>query len=146
MISGYATNGLYYKVLDLFRRMAAAGVASKEFMVSSLLATCRATDGGGCSRLRTSVHTVVVRKIVDRMSYVVNYACWMQEGFLMKHLKKTWSAGIPLLLDPVDVMHSLQLFLDMDIEPNFLTLTSITSACAGLATLGCGQQVHGSVL
>jgi pentatricopeptide repeat protein len=45
-----------------------------------------------------------------------------------------------------DPLMSLQLFLSMDIEPNFLTLTSITSACAGLAALRCGQQVHGSVL
>lgn len=45
-----------------------------------------------------------------------------------------------------DPLMSLQLFLDMDTEPNFLTLTSITSACAGLAALRCGQQVHGSVI
>ncbi|KAK8451924.1 hypothetical protein SEVIR_5G027500v4 [Setaria viridis] len=41
---------------------------------------------------------------------------------------------------------AMQLLVDMDIEPNCLTLTSITSACAGLAALRCGQQVHGAVL
>lgn len=45
-----------------------------------------------------------------------------------------------------DPQMSMQLLVDMDIEPNCLTLTSITSACAGLAALRCGQQVHGAVL
>jgi pentatricopeptide repeat protein len=45
-----------------------------------------------------------------------------------------------------DPRMAMQLLVGMDIEPNCLTLTSITSACAGLAALRCGQQVHGAVL
>ena len=45
-----------------------------------------------------------------------------------------------------DPLMAMQLLVDMNLEPNCLTLTSITSACAGLAALRCGQQVHGAVL
>ncbi|OEL14959.1 putative pentatricopeptide repeat-containing protein [Dichanthelium oligosanthes] len=45
-----------------------------------------------------------------------------------------------------DPLMAMQLLVDMDLEPNCLTLTSITSACAGLAALKCGQQVHGAIL
>lgn len=41
---------------------------------------------------------------------------------------------------------ALQLFPDMNLQPNCFTLTSITSACAGLAALRVGKQVHGAVL
>ncbi|CAL4964001.1 unnamed protein product [Urochloa decumbens] len=45
-----------------------------------------------------------------------------------------------------DPRMAMQLLVDMDLEPNCLTLTSIISACAGLAALRCGWQVHGAVL
>uniref|UniRef100_A0A0D3EMW5 Pentatricopeptide repeat-containing protein n=1 Tax=Oryza barthii TaxID=65489 RepID=A0A0D3EMW5_9ORYZ len=45
-----------------------------------------------------------------------------------------------------DPLMALQLLLEMNDEPNCFTLTSITSACADLAALRCGKQVHGAVL
>ena len=36
-----------------------------------------------------------------------------------------------------DPLMAMQLLVDMNLEPNCLTLTSITSACAGLAALRC---------
>ena len=41
---------------------------------------------------------------------------------------------------------ALQLFPDMNLQPNCVILTSIASACAGLAALRLGKQVHGAVL
>lgn len=41
---------------------------------------------------------------------------------------------------------ALQLLREMNLQPNCFTLTSITSACAGLASLRFGQQVHGAAL
>lgn len=57
----------------------------------------------------------------------------------------TWNTMIAgsSRLNPIMALH---LLLDMNLEPNCFTLTSITSACAGLAALRCGQQVHGAVL
>jgi pentatricopeptide repeat protein len=41
---------------------------------------------------------------------------------------------------------ALQLFSDMNLQPNCFTLTSITSSCAGLAASRLGKQIHGTVL
>lgn len=48
-----------------------------------------------------------------------------------------------------DSSESLSLFSQMGsegYEPNCFTFTSITAACANLAVLGCGQQVHGGII
>ncbi|KAL5983407.1 hypothetical protein ACLOJK_017492 [Asimina triloba] len=44
---------------------------------------------------------------------------------------------------------SLQLFSQMskqDLDPNCFTFTTVASACARLAVLNCGQQVHGAII
>ncbi|TVU21289.1 hypothetical protein EJB05_30916, partial [Eragrostis curvula] len=261
MLSGYASNGRHREALDVFRLMAAAGVAPNEFTLSSVLTACRGGGGGAAGRrCGASVHAVAVRRGVEHMPYVVNalvdayasceeglmdarrlfdalgggrtaaswtsmiagYSRWGQESMGLHLFQQMIQDGIDLspftcsvaihsctsavnlcvgqqlhvlsikkalLLNLVvanslvdmyctcasmldarrffdempernlvtwntiiagcsrrDPLMSLQLFLGMDIEPNFLTLTSITSACAGLAALRCGQQVHGSVL
>jgi len=40
-----------------------------------------------------------------------------------------------------DPLMAMQLLVNMDIELNCLTLTSITSACAGLSALRCGRSM-----
>ncbi|KAL6850022.1 hypothetical protein ACP4OV_020649 [Aristida adscensionis] len=263
MLSGYASNGRHREALDLFRRMAAAGVAPNEFTLSSVLTACRGGGGGGGAagpRGAAVLHAVAVRRGVDRAPYVVNalidaYACrpeglvdarwlfdalgcgrtaaswtsmvagyarWGRESTGLQLFRKIIQDGIELspftcsiaihacasianlcfgqqihvlaikkslgmnvavanslvnmyctcasildgrrLFDEMpernlvtwntiiagysrrDPLMALQLLLDMDLEPNCLTLTSITSACAGLAALIFGQQVHGAVL
>lgn len=41
---------------------------------------------------------------------------------------------------------ALQFLSDMNLKPNCFTLTSIASACAGIAALRLGKQVHGAFL
>lgn len=49
----------------------------------------------------------------------------------------------------VDSSESLRIFSQMeseDFSPNCFTFTSVTAACANLAVLNCGQQVHGCIV
>jgi pentatricopeptide repeat protein len=48
-----------------------------------------------------------------------------------------------------DSSKSLRIFSQMeseDFSPNCFTFTSVTAACANLAVLNCGQQVHGGII
>uniref|UniRef100_A0A7N2L4M1 Pentatricopeptide repeat-containing protein n=1 Tax=Quercus lobata TaxID=97700 RepID=A0A7N2L4M1_QUELO len=49
----------------------------------------------------------------------------------------------------LDSTESLHIFSQMESEgfgPNCFTFTSVTAACANLAVLNCGQQVHGGIV
>ena len=49
----------------------------------------------------------------------------------------------------LDYTESFQIFSQMESEgfsPNCFTFTSVTAACANLAILNCGQQVHGAIV
>jgi pentatricopeptide repeat protein len=94
MISGYASNGRYREALDVFRLMAAAGVAPNEFTLSSVLAACRG-GGGAEAGLRCRRHSTpsrcggawtACRTSSTRSSTRTRHvrrASWMRGGFSM---------------------------------------------------------------
>lgn len=60
----------------------------------------------------------------------------------------TWNALISGY-EKSDPRESLRVFSHMESEgfsPNCFTLTSVTAACANLAVLNCGEQVHGGII
>lgn len=60
----------------------------------------------------------------------------------------TWNTLIAAY-EKSDSREALDIFSRMESEglsPNCFTLTSVTAACANLAILNCGQQVHGGII
>ncbi|XP_038879405.1 putative pentatricopeptide repeat-containing protein At1g56570 isoform X2 [Benincasa hispida] len=79
-----------------------------------------------------------------------NYLCDAKRCFCeMTHKNLiTWNTLIAGY-ERSDSSESLSLFLQMGsegYEPNCFTFTSITAACANLAVLSCGQQVHSGIV
>ncbi|CAL4976673.1 unnamed protein product [Urochloa decumbens] len=154
MIAGYARWGLENTGLQLFQKMIQDDVELSPFTCSIAIHSCASL---GNLYFGQQIHAVSIRKALGANLVVANSlidmycACErvvdarrifdeMPERNLV-----TWNTIIAGS-SRNDPRMAMQLLVDMDLEPNCLTLTSIISACAGLAALRCGRQVHGAVL
>nr|CAB3472954.1 unnamed protein product [Digitaria exilis] len=154
MIAGYVRWGLENRGLQLFRKMIQDDVELSPFTCSIATHACASL---GNLYSGQQIHAVSIRKALGANLAVANSLidmyCTCESIVDARRLFDempernlvTWNTIIAGS-SRNDPRMPMQLLVDMDIEPNCLTLTSITSACAGLAALRCGQQVHGAVL
>ncbi|XP_062209032.1 putative pentatricopeptide repeat-containing protein At1g56570 [Phragmites australis] len=154
MIAGYARWGQESTGLQLFQKMIQDGVELSPFTCSIAIHACASVAN---LYFGQQIHVLSIRKALRAnlavANSLVNMYCTcasiMDARRLFDEMSErnlvTWNTIIAGC-SRRDPLMALQLLVDMDLEPNCLTLTGITSACAGLAALRCGQQVHGAVI
>ncbi|KXG32352.1 hypothetical protein SORBI_3003G142400 [Sorghum bicolor] len=154
MIAGYARWGQENTGLQLFQNMIQDDVELSPFTCSIAIHACSLV---GNLYFGQQIHVLSIRKALGANLAVANSlvdlyctcASILDARRLFDEMPErnlvTWNTII-VGHSRRDPLMAMQLLVNMDIEPNCLTLTSITSACAGLSALRCGQQVHGAVL
>lgn len=123
MIAGYLKNGQPSKCIDLFQQMQGLGVRPDLVTVSSVLGAY-----SNCGLMEEA--SEIFREIKEK-----DGVCWttMIVGYAQNGREED----------------ALLLFVEMLAEcvrPDSFTMSSVVSACAGLASLDHGKAVHGQVI
>ncbi|XXG43441.1 hypothetical protein AAC387_Pa01g3478 [Persea americana] len=123
MIAGYLKNGKPAKCIDLFQQMQGSGVRPDLVTVSSVLGAY-----SHCGLMEEA--SEIFREIKEK-----DGVCWttMIVGYAQNGREED----------------ALLLFVEMLAEcvrPDSFTMSSVVSACAGLASLDHGKAVHGQVI
>uniref|UniRef100_A0A0D9V013 Pentatricopeptide repeat-containing protein n=1 Tax=Leersia perrieri TaxID=77586 RepID=A0A0D9V013_9ORYZ len=154
MIAGYARWGQERTGLKLFRMMLEDGIELSPFACSIALHACASEID---LFLGQQLHLQCTRKALDAnlavLNSLINMYCTCGRILDARRLFDetpernliTWNTMIAGY-SQCDPVMALVLLLNMNDEPNCFTLTTIASACADLAALRCGKQVHGAVL
>eukprot|EP01018_Ginkgo_biloba_P011341 Gb_31474 [translate_table: standard] len=158
MIRGYAINGLYEDALALYYQMQRAGFKPDNFTFPFVLKAC-----AGLSALKEAkeIHGHIIRIGFELDIYVRNslVAVYIKCGSLdiarqlfdripIRNVV-TWSAIIDGYVQSGHSNEALVLFRKMQLEdviPNSITIASVLQACAHLAALRRGKQIHGYIL
>ncbi|KAM0891044.1 hypothetical protein ACQ4PT_026660 [Festuca glaucescens] len=154
MIAGYARWRQEHLGLQLFQTMIQVGVELSPFTCSIALHAC-VSIANLC--IGQQLHLLSVKKALSANLAVANAlihlycncAHLVDARRLFDEIPEknvvTWNTLIAGY-SQCNPLRALQLFPDMNLQPNCFTLTSITSSCAGLAALRLGKQVHGAFL
>ncbi|KAG7022386.1 putative pentatricopeptide repeat-containing protein, partial [Cucurbita argyrosperma subsp. argyrosperma] len=157
LIAGFTHRGDGYSGLQVFRQMLLDNVEPNSFSFSIAVRACASI---GSYAYGKQIHAAVTKyglhsdipvlnSILD-MYCRCNCLCDAKRCFgeMTERNLITWNTLIAGY-ERSDSSESLSLFSQMGsegYEPNCFTFTSITAACANLAVLGCGQQVHGGII
>eukprot|EP01018_Ginkgo_biloba_P023741 Gb_23967 [translate_table: standard] len=158
MIRGYARNGFCEEGLTLYHRMQLAGIQPDKFTFPFVLKAC-----AGLSALEQGkeIHAHIIRRGFDSDVFVGNalidmYAKCCSIGYARQVFDKmstrdvvTWNTAIGGYGRSEHAYEALKLFRHMQVagwKPNSVTLVSILPACAHLAALQQGKEIHGHVI
>ncbi|XP_057838377.2 pentatricopeptide repeat-containing protein DOT4, chloroplastic isoform X2 [Cryptomeria japonica] len=156
MIAGYSQNGLHDKALEFFYEMQQVGVRSDSVTISNVLSACAHVASlqkgkeihGYIVRNSNEFHSSVCSALIAMYSACGNIAGarWVFDRTpeTDKHLV-LWNAMIAGYSQNGDNSQALELFRDMQIRCGRLdsvTIASVLPACAGLATLKQGKEIH----
>ncbi|KAL5572594.1 hypothetical protein UlMin_022191 [Ulmus minor] len=123
IIAGYLINGQPKKCIDLFSIMQLSGLKPDQVTVSNVL---RAYFQSGCVEEAIKAFNSVREK--DRI-------CWT-----------TVIAGCAQNGREEDALMLFREMLAEDVTPDSFTISSVVSSCAKLASLCCGQAIHGKAI
>lgn len=154
MMAGYAHNGCFAEVLELFDKMSLENVKlNKVSAVSAFLAAAEMRD----IEKGQELHSCAIQQRIDSDIFVatplmVMYAkCGETEkakelfwGLQGRDLV-AWSAMIAALVQSEYPEEAFSLFREMqneNLKPNRVTLVSILPACAELSLLNLGKSIH----
>jgi pentatricopeptide repeat protein len=155
MIAAYSKQGYDQEALALFRQMQEAGFPPNHFTFASILPAC--TNLVDLKKL----HYEITRSGFQSNVYVGNalvdrYAkCGSTEdarGLFDKMTQRnvvSWTSMISGYTGNGQYWEALKLFRQMQltcVKPNTKTLTSLLPACANLAALERGMEVHGEII
>ncbi|KAH7676368.1 Tetratricopeptide-like helical domain-containing protein, partial [Dioscorea alata] len=157
MIAAYTHHGDGHAGIHLFRQMIQEGVELNQFVCSIVIRACASIK----SRiLGKQMHAATVKSGHDKVLPVGNSLVDMycrcmslleaEQYFNEMHEKDliTWNTMISGFEQAIP-QAALRLLIKMrsnNVTPNCFTYTSIASACANMAILNCGQQVHGTII
>ncbi|KAF7817986.1 putative pentatricopeptide repeat-containing protein [Senna tora] len=156
LIAGYTHNGDAYSGLQLFRRMLLEEAEANPFTFSIAVRACTSI---GSDILGKLVHAAVIchgfESSLPVMNSILDMYCRCgctseaKQIFLEMSQKNliTWNTLIAGF-ERLDSKESLYIFSQMESDgfsPNCFTFTSVVAACANLAVLYCGQQLHGGI-
>ncbi|KAL6502183.1 hypothetical protein OROHE_024776 [Orobanche hederae] len=158
MIAGYVHNGLMSEALDLFRKMIYSDVKPASITFASLLPVVPEL---GIFNQGKEIHCYIVRngvlfdlflknalidmyfkcrdvkmacKVFEESSAVDIVVCTaMISGFVLNGMN-------------VEAFEIFRLLLDKKMSPNAVTCASILPACAGLAAVKLGKELHGNII
>ncbi|XP_048528159.1 pentatricopeptide repeat-containing protein At2g33680 [Triticum urartu] len=158
MITGYAQNGNAESAFRMFLQMLSAGFSPTEFTLVGVLNAC--SDVGALMEGRQT-HGLMVKLGFEAQVYVKSALVDMyakcgcitdaKEGFDQFHELDIvlWTAMVAGHVQNGEHEEALRLYARMDKEgiiPTNLTITSVLRACAGLAALEPGKQLHTQIL
>ncbi|XP_010270856.1 PREDICTED: putative pentatricopeptide repeat-containing protein At1g56570 [Nelumbo nucifera] len=156
MITGYTHRGDVYGGLQVFRRMIQEGVDLNPFSCSIAIRACASI---GIPSFGKQMHVMVIKCGFDFNLPVANSLLDMYcrcnslseaKRYFHEIPQKdliTWNTLIAGY-EKSGSDWSLNLFLHMlseGLSPNCFTFTSVIAACANLALLNCGEQIHGGI-
>ncbi|KAK7259982.1 hypothetical protein RIF29_25643 [Crotalaria pallida] len=157
LITGYTHRGDAYAGLRVFRQMFLEEGELSPFSFSIAVRAC-ASIGSGI--LGKQVHAAVINHGFESnlpvMNSIVDMYCRCRLAYEAKQLfcemthkdTITWNTLIAGF-ETLDSKESFCIFSRMVFEgysPNCFTFTSVVAACANLAVLHCGQQLHGEIV
>lgn len=158
MITGLAQNGLDIEAVDIFRNMRSEGLRIDQFTFGSILTAC-----GALLALKEGrqIHAFIIRTdfadnvfvgsaLVDMYSKCRSIA-YAERVFKRMSCKNvvSWTAMVVGYGQNGYSEEAVQIFHEMQragIEPDDVTLGSVISSCANLASLEEGAQFHGRAL
>lgn len=157
MIAGYAREGLSDEAIEMFRDMRKRGTEPDAFTVTVILHACACS---GSLENGKEVHDYVKESNIRSSLFVSNalmdmYAkCGSMEDaktvFSQMNIKDivSWNTMIGGYSKNCLSNEALDLFIEMQscIKPDDVTVTSILPACASLAALDRGREIHGYIL
>lgn len=157
MMAGFVREGLSDGAIRLFSEMERKGVSPDLFTITSVLHACACNGSLESGR---DVHTYIQEKKMDSSLFVSNalmdmYAkCGSMEDaysiFSQMQVKDiiSWNTMIGGYSKNCLPNEALNLFVEMQrvIKPNSITMACILPACASLAALERGREIHGYVL
>lgn len=157
MIAGYAREGLSYEAIELFHEMRKKGIDPDVFTVTSTLHACACS---GSLESGMKVHAYIKEKNMETNLVVSNALmdmfakCGSMENaeavFSQMPAKDivSWNTMIGGYSKNSLANEALSLFAKMQPHkrPDDVTVTCILPACASLAALDRGQEIHGYIL
>ncbi|URE07473.1 PPR repeat [Musa troglodytarum] len=157
MIAGYTRIGHGYTGLLLFKQMIQECTELNAFTCSIAIHACSSI---GCATIGQQLHALALKTRHDSSLPVANsllnmYSRCMNISEAKKFFHEmprkdliTWNAMIASL-ERSNSHEALLLFLEMgsqNMQPTSFTFSSVVAACANLAILNCGRQVHGAAI
>jgi pentatricopeptide repeat protein len=158
MVACYAENCFYEESLQLFNQMRIFGYMPNNFTISGALKSClglEAFDVGksvhGCALKTSYDHDLYVGiallELYAKSREIVDAQRLFEE--MPKNDLIPWSLMISRYAQSDRSKEALKLFLRMrqtSVVPNNFTFASVLQACASLALLNLGKQIHSCVL
>eukprot|EP01018_Ginkgo_biloba_P022395 Gb_02037 [translate_table: standard] len=158
MIAGYAQNGHCDDALKFFRKMQFTGVNPSSVSISSVLPACAHL---GALEQGKEIHASIIRRGIESNVIVVSAlvamyakcdsiedACKVFNKISQKDVV-AWNVMIAGYAQNSHYNKVLELFGEMQeaaVEPDPFTIVSVLSACAGLASLQHGKEIHDYVI
>lgn len=157
MISGYVREGLSDEAIRLFCEMEKNGVSPDVYTITSILHACACC---GSLKKGKDIHKYITEHGMDSSVFVCNslmdmYAkCGSMEDahsvFSRMPMKDivSWNTMIGGYSKNCLPNEALELFSEMQqkSKPDGMTISSVLPACASLAALDRGQEIHGYLL
>ncbi|CAI0423024.1 unnamed protein product [Linum tenue] len=154
LIQGYAQSSDFVQALDLFSRLHREGQELNPFVFTSALKLLVAMEW---AELTPSIHSSICKlghesnafvgtALVDSYSVsgLVDCARRAFDGILCKDMV-SWTGMVACYAENSCFLESFQVFSDMrriGFRPNHFTLAAVLKACASLAALDPGTQIH----
>ncbi|XP_050223318.1 putative pentatricopeptide repeat-containing protein At1g56570 [Mercurialis annua] len=157
IIAGYTHKGHGLLGLQIFRQMLLEGEECNSYSFSIAVRACASI---GSYNYGQQIHAAVIKQGCESSLPVLNSIVDMycKCGHLSKANQYfnemprkdliTWNALISGYerFDPIEALFIFSQLESNGFSPDCNTFTSITAACANLAVLSCGQQVHGGII
>ncbi|CAK7340508.1 unnamed protein product [Dovyalis caffra] len=156
LIAGYTHRGNSSRALQIFREMLLEGAEMNPHSISIAVRACASI---GSENLGRQIHNAVIKQGFESDLPVMNSildmycrcGCLSEAKKYFNEMSEkdliTWNTLIAGY-ERSDSIEALFIFLQMESDgfsPNCFTFTSLIAACANLAALHCGQQVHGGI-
>jgi len=158
IIAGYSQNGHHGKALELFHEMQQSGVKPNLHTITSTLSACAHL---AALQRGKEIHGYIFRSTYDEHSSVGSALVAMYTGCgniddaqqvfgkITKNNVVLWNAIIAGYSQNGYSSHALKLFRHMQlvqVKPNSVTMTCLLPACAGLALLQQGKEIHNYIV
>eukprot|EP01018_Ginkgo_biloba_P030316 Gb_23088 [translate_table: standard] len=158
MITGYVQNGYDHEALKLFEQMQLAGSTPTPVTVGSVLQACGHLAD---LHLAKDIHDYIIRSGFESNVFVGNalidmyakcrkieYACRVFDNMSIRDVV-SWNAMIAGYSQNGDTNNALKLFRQMHlkgVKSNIVTITIILPACACVAALKQGKEIHNYII
>jgi pentatricopeptide repeat protein len=159
LIAGFVENQLPEKGFEVFKLMLQQGFVPDRFSFVGALEICTDSDD---LLTGTVLHAHTIKLELDSMAFIGNVIISMYSRFnLINEAEKvfrlikekdviSWNTFIAACSHCVDHAKGLSVFKEMangyGVRPDDFTFASVLAACAGLASICHGKQIHANLI